>query len=124
MNTPPKVDRNSPTPDEVKVSYQRTLNTAKVRPEGYLASIFIGAVLSQDGNWLLIKRSDYIQHVSKFSPQGLGDKVAAVAKPIARGIDRAAAVIGIKTNVANCGGCAKRQDALNTAAPSFQTTEK
>ena len=124
MNTPTKVNRNSPTPDEVKVSYERTLNISRVRPEGYLESICDGAALSEDGKWLFIRRSDYVKHLAKYSPQGLGDKVAAMIKPIARGIDRAAAVIGIKTNVANCGGCAKRQDALNTAAPSFQTTEK
>jgi hypothetical protein len=39
---------------------------------------------------------------------GLGDLVAAVAQPIARGID---AVAG--TRVAECGGCKKRREALN-----------
>jgi hypothetical protein len=43
---------------------------------------------------------------------GLGDAVAAVAQPIAKAID---AVAG--TNVAGCGGCAKRQAALNAAVP-------
>jgi len=41
-------------------------------------------------------------------PTNLGDKVAAVAQPIARVIDRVAG-----TNVQGCGGCKKRQDALN-----------
>lgn len=39
---------------------------------------------------------------------GLGDLVAAVAQPIARGID---AVAG--TRVAECGGCKKRRESLN-----------
>lgn len=38
----------------------------------------------------------------------LGDAVAVVAQPIARAID---AVAG--TDIQNCGGCKKRQDALN-----------
>ncbi|MDE2106725.1 MAG: hypothetical protein KGL39_56440 [Patescibacteria group bacterium] len=44
--------------------------------------------------------------------RGLGDMVAKVAQPVARAID---AVAG--TKIANCGGCAKRQDALNKAIP-------
>ena len=48
---------------------------------------------------------------------GLGDAVAVVAQPIARTIDRAAAAVGIKTNVAGCGGCKARQAALNKAVP-------
>lgn len=39
---------------------------------------------------------------------GLGDAVAFVAQPIARIIDSVA-----NTNVAQCGGCKKRQEALN-----------
>ncbi len=38
----------------------------------------------------------------------IGDKIAAIAQPIARGID---AVAG--TNVAGCGGCKKMRDNLN-----------
>lgn len=44
--------------------------------------------------------------------RGAGDVVAAVAQPIARMID---AVAG--TNVQGCGGCKKRQEALNKAMP-------
>ena len=44
--------------------------------------------------------------------RGLGDAVAVVANPIALGID---AMLG--TQISNCGGCRKRQDALNRAMP-------
>jgi hypothetical protein len=44
--------------------------------------------------------------------EGLGDIVASVAQPIARGID---AVLG--TNIQNCGGCKKRQQTLNEKFP-------
>ena len=43
---------------------------------------------------------------------GLGDAVALVAKPIAKGID---AVLG--TSLQDCGGCAARQQRLNAAVP-------
>lgn len=39
---------------------------------------------------------------------GLGDKIATVAQPVARTIDR---VLG--TNVAGCGGCKQMQQNLN-----------
>lgn len=45
---------------------------------------------------------------------GLGDAVASIAQPIAKAID---AVAG--TNVQNCGGCKKRQEALNKMVPNL-----
>ena len=45
---------------------------------------------------------------------GLGDAVAVVAQPIARAAD---AVLG--THVAECGGCARRRDGLNSAVPDI-----
>lgn len=45
---------------------------------------------------------------------GLGDLVAKVAQPIAKVID---AVAG--TNVQGCGGCKKRQEALNRFLPKL-----
>lgn len=45
---------------------------------------------------------------------GLGDLVAKVAQPIAKAID---AVAG--TNVQGCGGCKKRQEALNRFLPKL-----
>jgi len=44
--------------------------------------------------------------------RGAGDVVARVAEPIASLIDRA-----IKTNLSNCAGCKKRQEALNKLIP-------
>lgn len=46
--------------------------------------------------------------------RGLGDLVAVVAQPIAKAIDH---VTGGRTNVASCGGCKSRQEALNKAVP-------
>ena len=49
-------------------------------------------------------------------PFGLGDAVAMVAQPIARAID---SVSGGRTNVAGCGGCKQRREALNRMVPSI-----
>jgi hypothetical protein len=43
---------------------------------------------------------------------GMGDVVARIAQPIAKVIDKVAG-----TNIANCGGCKKRQEAMNKAIP-------
>lgn len=48
------------------------------------------------------------------SLSGLGDVVAMVAQPIARTID---VITRHRTNVAGCGGCKKRREALNRAVP-------
>jgi hypothetical protein len=45
---------------------------------------------------------------------GLGDAVAAVAKPIGAGLD---AIFG--TDIEHCVGCGKRQDGLNKAVPDL-----
>lgn len=50
---------------------------------------------------------------------GLGDRVASIAQPIAKGID---AILG--TNIANCGGCAKRKNLLNSLSRPSQKEEK
>jgi len=50
--------------------------------------------------------------------RGLGDVVERIAKPIARRLDRA-----LKTNLENCGGCAKRRDRLNAAVPFPQPNQ-
>lgn len=46
---------------------------------------------------------------------GLGDLVAMVAQPIARAIDGVAG-----THVAQCGACAQRHAALNSAIPDIR----
>ncbi len=52
----------------------------------------------------------------------LGDKVAAVAQPIAKAIDRVAG-----TDIQNCGGCKQRKEALNRwgreHSPQSQTSD-
>lgn len=49
----------------------------------------------------------------------LGDRIAAVAQPIAKGIDLATKVLFPRhgTNLANCGGCKKMRDNLNNGMP-------
>ena len=42
-----------------------------------------------------------------------GDVIAIGAKPVARAIDATAAKVGLKTDVQNCRGCAKRGTRLN-----------
>jgi hypothetical protein len=46
------------------------------------------------------------------SLRGLGDVVHAIAQPIAKAIDKVA-----KTNLQNCGACAKRRETLNQIVP-------
>jgi hypothetical protein len=53
-----------------------------------------------------------LPRVSAKKYAGLGDVVAAMAQPVARTLD---AVAG--TNIAGCGGCARRQSLLNAAVP-------
>ena len=55
-----------------------------------------------------IKRSKIILNDVKF-----GDKVYAIAQPIAGAIDNA-----LGTNIKGCGACAKRREALNNLFPS------
>lgn len=52
--------------------------------------------------------SEPIRRVSARKYRGLGDVVEAVAKPVARIIDR---VTG--SDLAHCPGCARRRDMLN-----------
>lgn len=46
---------------------------------------------------------------------GLGDLVAKIAQPIAKGIDSIAG-----TDIQNCGGCKKRQEKLNNILPNIK----
>jgi len=50
-------------------------------------------------------------------PKGLGDVIHHYVAPVAHAIDKATAWINRPTNLGNCGGCAKRRDALNAAIP-------
>lgn len=46
--------------------------------------------------------------------RGLGDIVASIAQPIAKGIDALAG-----THLGDCGGCKKRREALNRMVPEI-----
>jgi len=53
-----------------------------------------------------------IRRVSAKKYRGIGDVVEAVAKPIARAIDRA-----IGTSIEHCAGCGNRRKILNDIFP-------
>lgn len=55
-----------------------------------------------------------------FQKTEAGDVVALVAQPIARAIDAVAASVGVKTNVAGCGGCKKRREKLNQLSEALR----
>jgi len=50
-----------------------------------------------------------------FNRTKLGDRVHAVAQPIAKAIDKVAG-----TNIQRCGGCKRRRAALNGQSHSFK----
>ena len=86
--------------------------TAKVRPAGYLEDVLAAGELV-DGDRIVFTPAAFAALHRKYSPPGLGDRLAKAAKPIAEGLD---SVFG--TNLADCDGCQQRQDALNRAFPS------
>lgn len=85
--------------------------TAASRPPGYLADVISRGSVRDGFVW--ITSADYEFLRLKYSPAGLGDQVARVAKPVARMIDSA-----IGTDLQNCQGCADRQAALNRLFPA------
>lgn len=99
----------------MKVMRKRLIEwQARKRPPGYADEILASAKEVR-GELVIMEDAVYYALVKKYAraPQrGLGDTVASVLKPIARGID---AVAG--TKLANCGGCAKRQETLNRIVP-------
>lgn len=64
---------------------------------------------------VLLPTSSLTQVRAGAAARGLGDLVAKVAQPIAKAIDKVAG-----TNLKECGGCKKRQAALNKMFP-FQS---
>lgn len=81
------------------------------KPPGYLADVVAHGHVAGDIIWL--SPADYESLRLKYSPAGLGDQVARLAKPIARALD---ATLG--TNLASCPSCDDRQAALNHLFPS------
>lgn len=77
---------------------------ARKKADGYMRDL-LAAGRVEDG-WLILPKEDYRRIRQKYS--GIGDKLAIVFQPIARVLDSVAG-----TNLRNCGGCAKRQKALN-----------
>lgn len=53
---------------------------------------------------------------------GLGTVVEAIAKPLAKRIDRMTRPLPkpLRTNLAECGGCKHRRDALNGIVPDVR----
>lgn len=83
---------------------------AATKPSGYMdACLAAGKV---DGDWLIFSRDDYEALRCKYSPRGLGDRIARFAKPIARVLDAA-----FGSSIVNCKGCENRQAVLNKSFP-------
>lgn len=107
------------------ISIEAIDKMAPLRPEGYKEAILAAGEVKDGFVW--VEWDTYMHLLQQYSPnarvpkqmgidpkhlRGLGDAVAVVAQPIARGIDK---VFG--TNVQGCGGCKKRQEYLNKAVP-------
>lgn len=61
----------------------------------------------------IILTEEQYHELSPYLNRGLGDTIAKVLHPIAKGID---SIIG--TELANCGGCTDRQEDWNIRFPS------
>jgi hypothetical protein len=79
---------------------------AKIRPEGYRERILAFGQVKDGYLWLTL--NDFIKARRADLVPMLGDKVAAVLKPIVRKADR---VLG--TQFEDCSGCGERQGGLN-----------
>lgn len=95
----------------VLVSLNSLSAAAQVRPAGYLEDCLSRGQIK--GDYLILPAEAYEALRLKYSPRGLGDRVARIAKPIARAID---AVTG--TDLSNCPDCADRQAWLNAQFPT------
>lgn len=87
--------------DEVK-------EKAKVRPAGYLEEVIGSGRI--EGDWLELDDEVWRRLFRKY--RGLGDVVAAIAKPVAAVIDKA-----LGTGLSDCAACRERQEALNRIVP-------
>lgn len=92
----------------MRTTLQSLKQIARDWPDGFLDSVIADA--KSDGEWIEIDDGKLAGVMRKY--RGLGDVVAAVAKPIARVIDAAAG-----TDLQNCGGCKQRQEDWNKAFP-------
>lgn len=90
----------------MKISITGLRQASATKPDGYLDDCMKRGIVQ--GDYLDLSVSDYNTIRQKYSP-GLGDVVAAIAKPIAQVID---GILG--TNIQNCEGCAERQERLNS----------
>lgn len=93
------------------VSLESLRAAAGSRPVGYVHDVLSRGSVRDGFVWLTPADYEFLR--LKYSPAGLGDQVARLAKPIARVLD---ATLG--TNLASCPSCADRQAALNHLFPS------
>ena len=94
----------------VRIAHLKSL--APTRPTGFLADYLAHGIVSRDGAWLEIAQADYDRLVRFYSPNGAGDRLAAVLKPLAVVSDT---LLG--TALANCARCQQRQQRLNEVLP-------
>lgn len=83
---------------------------AAQRPDGYLEDCLTRGKI--EGEFLLLEETALAELRIKYAPQGLGDRIARFAKPLARKLD---GLLG--TELAYCPGCAARQAWLNEHFP-------
>ena len=100
----------------MKIKLESLKQMSLHRPEGYYEDVINHGIV--EDNFLEITQEDYGKLLEKYRPQyigsmrGIGDLVAIPAQAIAHGIDKV-----FHTNIANCGGCKRRQEKLNAILP-------
>jgi len=89
------------------IGLQEIEDAAKTKPPGWREAVLAAGQVNR--GLLHISRARFAALSVSYAQ--LGDAVATAAKPIARAVDRVA-----KTNLAGCGGCAKRHQKWNGGA--------
>jgi len=89
------------------ISVKEIEEAAETKPAGWREAVLAAGQINR--GLLHISRAKFAALSVSYSQ--LGDAVATAAKPIARAVDRVA-----KTNLAGCGGCAKRHAKWNGGA--------
>lgn len=90
----------------IPINLSSLKRAADGRPEGYYQAVLESGTIDGERVWLAPEK--YSELSQRFSPRGLGDQVARIAKPIARAVD---AVFG--TDIEHCPSCKARQEWMN-----------
>lgn len=93
-----------------QICLRQLAESASRRPQGYMESVL--ALGTVDGEWLLLSDEAYTALCEQYRRPGLGDRVAQIAKPIARALDAV-----LDTDLEHCQTCEARQKWLNEHFP-------